>query len=74
MLRPAQHGDAPSRREGQVAIALLFGRSNAQAATDLQIGVRTVECYAERLIIKFGARNRVDLVRILLAGKVLTSL
>lgn len=59
-------GDAPSRRESQVAIAILFGRTRTQTARELGIGMRTVDTYRERLYRKFGAHNNFQLVRALM--------
>jgi DNA-binding CsgD family transcriptional regulator len=62
-------GDSPTRRESQVAIALLFGHSAAQTAAELRMSVSTVECHRERLYRKFGAHRMGDLVRILMGRK-----
>lgn len=66
MMLPAKLGAAPSQRETQVAIALLFGRSNKQIARDLGIDVRTVETHRQRLYIKFGAHSGSELAVILM--------
>lgn len=66
MMTPAELGAEPSRRESQVAIAMLFGRNREQTAADLFIEPCTVDVYRGRLYAKFGARNSNDLVRILM--------
>lgn len=64
--RPADIGDAPTPRETQVAIALLFGHSVEATAAQLGIRPATVSCHRERLYIKFGASRASDLAAILM--------
>lgn len=59
-------GDLPNRRESQVAIGILFGRSRKQIADDLFLCIGTVDCYRLRLYKKLGATSAVDLVNILM--------
>lgn len=68
MMPPAKFGDAPSRRESQVAIAILFGRSRMQTADDLRLSYKTVDQYRYRLFAKYGVHNCFELVRVLMRG------
>lgn len=65
--RVADIGEAPSPRETQVAIALLFGHTVEETAAELGCKPSTVSCHRERLYQKFGARGLGDLVRILIS-------
>lgn len=62
-------GDAPTPRETQVAIALLFGRSAKHTARDLGMSLKTVLAHRAHLYLKFGAHSAAELVTILLTRK-----
>lgn len=55
-----------SPRERQVLELIARGRSNKEAGRELGISPRTVEGHRARVMEKLGARNAVDLVRIVL--------
>jgi len=59
-------GDPPNRRETQVAIGILFGRSSKQIANDLFLFLATVNVYRLRLFKKFGVHSADGLVRVLM--------
>lgn len=52
-----------SAREIEVLSALVEGRSNAEIATSLGIGIRTVRFHLEGLYSKLGVRRRGEAVR-----------
>lgn len=54
-------------REREVIELIANGRTNKAAARELGISSRTVEVYRARAMLKMGARNVADLVRIILA-------
>ena len=56
-------------RESQVLGEILAGRSNHEIGARLRIGIRTVETHRARIMEKIGARNVVDLVRIVVIDK-----
>ncbi len=69
MMMPRVHfGEPPSRREQQVAIELLFGRSRKQAARNLGITVKTVDSHMHKIHVKYGAHICTQLVRILMGS------
>ncbi len=51
-----------TRREGDVLVLLRQGRSNAQIALTLQIGVETVRSHARSIFRKLGVASRRDLI------------
>lgn len=53
--------DVPTKRELEVLQALAKGNSTPQIAKLLQISENTVETYRKRLILKFDAKNAIDL-------------
>jgi DNA-binding CsgD family transcriptional regulator len=55
-----------SRREREIALRSVRGLTEIEIARDLGISRHTVHTYMGRLYRKLGARNRVELVRILL--------
>jgi DNA-binding CsgD family transcriptional regulator len=63
MTPPARFGDKLSRREAQVAIEILFGHTRPQQARNLNISIRTLDCYHTRLFRKYGVHNCFGLVR-----------
>jgi NarL family two-component system response regulator LiaR len=50
-------------REGEVLVLLQRGRSNAQIALELQVGVETVRTHARNIYRKLGVRTRRELTR-----------
>ncbi len=62
-LREAMNSLAISGREMDVLRLLVHGASAPEMAVRLGISSRTVETYRNQLVVKFGARNAVDLVR-----------
>ena len=56
-------------REREVLEQIVDGASNKQIGRDLGISPRTIEVHRARIMVKLGAKNAADLVRIgLLAG------
>lgn len=62
-LRDALHSLPPTPREREVLAGLVAGKSLPAIATELGISPRTAETHRNRLAVKFGAANVVDLVR-----------
>lgn len=56
------HEDAPTPRELEVLIAIATGDNTAEIAGKMNVTVNTVETFRKRLMLKFNARNAVDLV------------
>lgn len=54
------------RRELQCAYYLLQGKTSKEISTFLHLSPRTVEVYFDRLKCRFGARNKIELVGIIL--------
>jgi DNA-binding NarL/FixJ family response regulator len=54
---------ALTEREAQVLKLVAAGHSNKQIASDLDIGVKSVETYKARGVEKLGLRTRADIVR-----------
>lgn len=54
--------DSLSQREKQVLASIANGRLNKQIATDLGVGLRTVETYRNRVLSKIGATCLADAV------------
>jgi DNA-binding NarL/FixJ family response regulator len=52
-----------TRREGDVLVLLQQGRTNAQIALALQIGVETVRSHARSIFRKLGIASRRELIR-----------
>jgi DNA-binding NarL/FixJ family response regulator len=50
-------------REGEVLVLLQKGRSNAQIALELQVGIETVRTHARNIYRKLGVRTRRELTR-----------
>lgn len=57
---PAQPLDPLTDREEQVLATLARGRTNAEIAAELHIGLSTVKTHVASLMTKVGARNRVE--------------
>lgn len=56
--------DGLTDREREVAVAIGRGRSNAEIAAELYLGVPTVKTHVSRLLTKLGADNRVQIALI----------
>lgn len=59
---PESEGRELSEREEQVLRLLARGHANKEVADQLNLSVKTVETYRQRIAEKLGLRNRVDLV------------
>lgn len=59
--RLAQPIDALTEREEEVLLTVARGRTNAEIAADLHIGLSTVKTHVASLMAKIGARNRVEI-------------
>lgn len=55
-------------REHDVLERIVSGSSNKEAAHELGISPRTVEVHRARIMVKLGAKNAADLVRIVLSN------
>ncbi|MEM7286880.1 MAG: response regulator transcription factor, partial [Actinomycetota bacterium] len=58
---PAQPIDPLTDREEEVLLTLARGRTNAEIAEELYIGLSTVKTHVASLMTKLGARNRVEI-------------
>ncbi len=58
---PAQPLEPLTDREEQVLALVARGRTNAEVAAELFIGVTTVKTHVTSLLTKLGARNRVEI-------------
>jgi two-component system, NarL family, response regulator NreC len=52
-----------SRRELQVLRLVAWGYTSAQIATQIFVGVKTIETYRSRLAEKLGLKTRSDVIR-----------
>ena len=59
--RPRQPVDPLTDREEQVLAAIARGRTNAEIAGELFITLSTVKTHVTSLMLKLGARNRVEI-------------
>jgi DNA-binding NarL/FixJ family response regulator len=59
--RPRQPVDPLTDREEQVLAAIARGRTNAEIAVELFITLSTVKTHVTSLMLKLGARNRVEI-------------
>jgi len=59
--RPRQPVDRLTDREEQVLAAIARGRTNAEIAAELFITLSTVKTHVTSLMLKLGARNRVEI-------------
>jgi FixJ family two-component response regulator len=57
-----------SRREQEVLAQIAAGASNKEAGLQLAISPRTIEVHRARIMEKLGARNTVELIRIVMGG------
>lgn len=67
--RPAVPGQALTIREAAVCEALCVGMSTKEIARTLQVSPRTIEGHRQRVMVKMGVRNAVELVRIVLMAQ-----
>jgi DNA-binding NarL/FixJ family response regulator len=58
---PAQPVDPLTDREEEVLLTVARGRTNAEIADELTISLSTVKTHLASLMMKLGARNRVEL-------------
>ena len=58
---PAQPVHPLTGREEEVLLTVARGRTNAEIADDLAISMSTVKTHLASLMMKLGARNRVEL-------------
>ena len=62
---PSRLGDVPAEpltdREEEVLLTVARGRTNAEIADELHIGLSTVKTHLANLMTKLGARNRVEI-------------
>jgi FixJ family two-component response regulator len=56
-----------SKREGEVLAQLVAGASSKEAAAELGISPRTIEIHRAHIMLKLGAKNVADLVRIVMS-------
>lgn len=59
--RPSGPVDPFTEREEQVLVLVARGRTNAEIAAELFIGLSTVKTHVASLMVKLGVRNRVEL-------------
>jgi DNA-binding NarL/FixJ family response regulator len=50
-----------TEREEEVLALVARGRTNAEIATELYVGLSTVKTHVASLMTKLGARNRVEI-------------
>lgn len=67
----AQRLDLLTRRERDVLIGVASGKTNKEIASDLGVGVRTVESYRESLIRKLGISSAAGLARFAIEARLL---
>ena len=58
---PVQPTDPLTEREEEVLALVARGRTNAEIATELFVGLSTVKTHVASLMTKLGARNRVEI-------------
>ena len=58
---PREPVEALTDREEEVLATVAIGRTNAEIANDLHIGLSTVKTHLASLMTKLGARNRVEI-------------
>ncbi|WP_141014983.1 response regulator [Nocardioides sambongensis] len=58
---PAQPREPLTRREEEVLVLVARGRTNAEIATELFVGLSTAKTHVAALMAKLGARNRVEI-------------
>ena len=60
------HRDELTPREREVLEQIIGGSSNKETGRNLGISPRTIEVHRARIMVKLGAKNAADLVRIVL--------
>jgi DNA-binding CsgD family transcriptional regulator len=68
-LLPAHSSILLSRREQEIAVLAVDGRSNREIAETLVLSVRTVETHLQRVYRKLGVRRRGELAEALPGGR-----
>ena len=58
---PVQPLDPITEREEEVLVLVARGRTNAEIAAELYVGMSTVKTHVASLMTKLGARNRVEI-------------
>ncbi len=53
-----------TKRELQVAVALAYGRRNADIASALSISIKTVDTHRQHILKKLEIKNNVELARL----------
>jgi DNA-binding NarL/FixJ family response regulator len=69
----ARPTDVLSRREREVLTLLALGHTHRAVARRLEIGVKTVNTYRQRIAEKLGLLNRADIVAFALEAGMLTA-
>jgi DNA-binding NarL/FixJ family response regulator len=59
--QPEQPAEALTEREEEVLLTVAKGRTNAEIASDLHISLSTAKTHIASLMMKLGARNRVEI-------------
>ena len=59
--RPVQPAEPITEREEEVLALVARGRTNAEIASELYVGLSTVKTHVASLMMKLGARNRVEI-------------
>ena len=59
-----------SRREQELLRLIVAGKSNIEIADSMNLGYETIKSYRKRLMLKLNVSNAVELVRMVLEGKI----
>ncbi len=60
-VRPAEPIERLTDREEEVLVTVARGRTNAEIASDLHISLSTAKTHIASVMVKLGARNRVEM-------------